>query len=314
MLASTAFVLAWSSGFLVAKIGSFDAPILTLLVWRFVPLALALLVISWARGDLRRVSSADLRRQSAIGLLGQFGYCVSVYAAIAMGVASGTTALIDAVQPILVATLVGPILGLHVRWAQWLGLFVGAAGVLLVVGSQAALADSGVAAYAFPVLAMVCLIVGTFIDRRTPSRLPVLTTLTVHVSVTAFALVLVAVSMNNFMPPAAAEFWAVVSFAALVPTVVGYGLYWWLLRRLGVTTLNALLFLVAPATAVAGTLMFAEPFTLATAGGFAACAGGVSLVLVSETRSRPAASRANDSGTPITAAGEPARTRLSRLR
>ena len=37
-----------------------------------------------------------------------------------------------------------------------------------------------------------------------------------------------------------------VSFAALVPTVVGYGLYWWLLRRVGVTTLNALLFLAVP--------------------------------------------------------------------
>lgn len=307
MLASTAFVLAWSSGFLVAKIGTFDASILTLLVWRFVPLALALLVISWARGDLRSVSFADLRRQSAIGLLGQLGYCVSVYAAIVMGVASGTTALIDAVQPILVATLVGPILGLHVRWSQWLGLLIGAAGVLLVVGSQSAMVVSGVTAYVFPVLAMVCLIVGTFIDRRAPSRLPVLTTLTVQVSVTAFALILVAVSTNTFVPPAAAEFWAVVSFAALIPTVVGYGLYWWLLRRVGVTTLNALLFLVAPATAVAGTLMFAEPFTLATGAGFAACAAGVSLVLVSEARSQPAAARANASATPITAAGEPAR-------
>jgi drug/metabolite transporter (DMT)-like permease len=99
-----------------------------------------------ARGDLRRVSLADLRRQSAIGLLGQFGYCVSVYAAIAMGVASGTTALIDPVQPIVVATLVGPILGLHVRWAQWLGLFIGAAGVVPVVGSQTAAVDSGAAA------------------------------------------------------------------------------------------------------------------------------------------------------------------------
>jgi drug/metabolite transporter (DMT)-like permease len=157
-----------------------------------------------ARGDLRRVSLADLRRQSAIGLLGQFGYCVSVYAAIAMGVASGTTALIDPVQPIVVATLVGPILGLHVRWAQWLGLFIGAAGVVPVVGSQTAAVDSGAEAYAFPLLAMMCLIVGTFIDRRAPSRLPVLTTLTVHVSVTATALVLVAALTNTFVPPASA--------------------------------------------------------------------------------------------------------------
>lgn len=306
VLASAAFVLAWSSGFLVAKIGTFDASILTLLVWRFLPLALALLVISWARGDFGRLSLADLRRQSAIGLLGQFGYCVSVYAAIAMGVASGTTALIDAVQPILIATLVGPILGLQVRWAQWLGLFIGATGVILVVGSQSTVVGSGVAAFAFPVLAMVCLIIGTLMDRRAPSRLPVLTTMTVHVSVTASALVLLAVVTETFEPPASAGFWAVVAFAALVPTVVGYGLYWWLLRRVGVTALNALLFLVAPTTAVAGTLMFAEPFTLVTAAGFAACAAGVSLVLVSEARSKRIAARAAASGSTINAAAESA--------
>jgi len=69
---------------------------------------------------------------------------------------------------------------------------------------------------------------------------------------------------------------------------------------------NALLFLVAPATAVAGTLMFAEPFTLATGAGFAACAAGVTLVLVSEARSERAAG-ATASGLPSTAAGEPAR-------
>lgn len=288
VVASLAFVLAWSSGFLVAKIGTFDASILTLLVWRFLPLALALLGISWARGDLRHVAFADLRRQSAIGLLGQFGYCVSVYAAIAVGVASGTTALIDAVQPIVMATLVGPVLGLRVPWAQWLGLLIGSTGVLLVVVSQAAAVDTGAVAFTFPALAMLCLIVGTLLDRRAPSRLPVLTTLTVHVSITAFALVLVTLLTGTFVPPASTAFWAVVSFAALIPTVVGYGLYWWLLRRVGVTALNALLFLVAPATAVAGTLMFAEPFSIATVVGFGACAGGVTLVLVSEARSRPA--------------------------
>jgi drug/metabolite transporter (DMT)-like permease len=289
-LASAAFVLAWSSGFLVAKVGTTDAPVLTLLVWRFLPLAVALLAVSAARGDLRQLAPRELRRQAGIGLVGQFGYCVAVYAAIALGVASGTTALIDAVQPIVVATLVGPVLGLRVRGAQWLGLVVGAGGVVLVVASQSAEIDTGIAAYLFPVLAMAFLILGTFMDRRSPSRLPVLTTLTVHVGVTSLALLAVSLLTGTFWPPAAAGFWMVVVFAAVVPTVVGYGLYWWLLRRVGVTALNALLFLVAPATAVAGTALFAEPLTAVTLAGFALCAAGVALVLLGEGRTPPTAS------------------------
>lgn len=283
-LASAAFVLSWSSGFLVAKIGTVDASVLTLLVWRFLPLAAVLVAVAVVRGDLSRLTRTDLRRQATIGLLGQFGYCVSVYAAIALGVASGTTALIDAVQPILVATLVGPILGLRVRGAQWLGLLAGGAGVFLVVASQSADIDAGVAPYLFPVLAMVSLIVGTFIDRRAPSRLPVVTTLTVHVAVTAAALVAACVATNTFWPPPSPDFWLAVVFAAVVPTLGGYGLYWWLLRRVGVTALNALLFLVAPTTALAGALMFGEPLTAVTVAGFALCGGGVALVLVGESR------------------------------
>lgn len=306
-VASAAFVLAWSSGFLIAKIGTVDASTVTLLVWRFLPLALVLLAVSAVTGNLRGLTWRGLGHQAGIGLLGQFGYCIAVYTAIAMGVASGTTALIDAVQPILVATLVGPILGLRVRGAQWLGLLVGSAGVVLVVSSQSEVIDSNVAAYAFPMLAMIFLILGTMMDRRSPSDLPVLTTLTVHTGITSLALTAISLLTGTFWPQPSTVFWTVVIFAAVVPTTFGYGLYWWLLRRVGVTALNALLFLVAPATAAAGTLMFGEPLTLVTTAGFALCAAGVAMVLANETRAHaPAARQDTKAPEPAVAAACPA--------
>jgi drug/metabolite transporter (DMT)-like permease len=71
----------------------------------------------------------DIRPHLVIGFFAQFGYVVPIYLAIAAGVSSGTTALIDAIQPLVVATLVGPLLGLRVRALQWLGLVFGAGGV-----------------------------------------------------------------------------------------------------------------------------------------------------------------------------------------
>ncbi|WP_233205989.1 hypothetical protein [Cryobacterium sp. Y82] len=44
---------------------------------------------------------------------------------------------------------------------------------------------------------------------------------------------------------------------------------------MGITALNALLFLVAPATAMTGAMLLGEPLTLLTLAGFALC-GGVS--------------------------------------
>lgn len=290
VLTAAAFVVSWSSGFLVPAIAADAADAadavspLSLLVWRFVPLALILVIIVVSTGAARGVTRADVGRQALIGLFAQFGYCASVYAAIAAGVATGTTALIDAVQPLIVAVLVGPLLGLRVRGAQWLGLLVGAAGVLMVVRSQLDDSEAHPAAYVWPALAMACLIVGTFLQRRSAPRTGTLVTLAIHVTVTAVALVPIAAIFGALVPPASVSFWLAAGFAAAFPTLTAYGLYWWLLRRVGITALNALLFLVAPTTAAAGALLLGEPLTAVTLLGFVLCAAGVGAVLVSEAR------------------------------
>ncbi|WP_309104918.1 DMT family transporter [Microbacterium sp.] len=283
-LAAAAFVATWSSGFLVAAIATVEVSPLTLLVWRFVPLAGLLLALVVLTGAARQVTPRQLGEQAAIGVFAQFGYCAAVYASIATGIATGTVALIDAVQPLVVAMLVGPLLGLRVKPAQWAGLIVGALGVALVVRSQLEGSAATPAAYLLPVLAMVCLIVGTFLQRRSDAGTSVLVTLTVHVSVTAVALVVLALMTGTFVPPSSASFWFAALFAAAFPTLAAYGLYWWLLRRVGITALNALLFLIAPATAVAGALVLGEKLTMVTLVGFVLCGVGVAVVLAGEAR------------------------------
>lgn len=290
--ASAVFVVTWSSGFIIPAFATVDVSPLTLLVWRFVPLAAMLLVLVHLTGAARGIPARDLRMQSAIGVFAQFGYCLAVYAAVAAGVATGTVALIDAIQPLVVAVLVGPVLGLRVRGAQWVGLGIGAVGVLLVVRSQ--LGDTGAppGAYAFPALAMVALIVGTLLQRRTPVRTGVLVTLTVHVSVTAVLLLVLATMTGSLVPPASWHFWIAVALTAVFPTLAAYGLYWWLLRRIGITALQALLFLIAPTTSLAGSVLLGEQMTPVTVSGFALCAAGVALVLVGDARSRREDARA----------------------
>lgn len=282
--AAAAFIVSWSSGFIIPAFATVDVSALTLLVWRFVPLAGLLIAVTLVSGAAKGVSGHELRVQAAIGVFAQFGYCVAVYGAVAAGIATGTVALIDAVQPLVVAVLVGPILGLRVRGAQWMGLGVGAVGVLLVVRSQFGSSDAPVLAYALPVIAMACLILGTFVQRRSPVRTGVLVTLTIHVTVTAVLLLVIAAATGTLAPPASGSFWLAVALTAVFPTVIAYGLYWWLLRRVGITALQALLFLMAPATSLAGGLLLGEPMTVVTLAGFVLCGIGVGLVLAGEPR------------------------------
>jgi drug/metabolite transporter (DMT)-like permease len=279
IVAAVVFVLAWASGFIAAKVGTLDESMWTVLFWRYVPLAVILVAITWARGDLRAVPRRDLGRQAFVGAFSQFGYVVFVYASVAVGVTSGTTALIDAVQPLVIATLVGPLLGIRVRGMQWVGLGLGAAGVVLVVSSQLEGAASSPLAYALPLLAMLSLIAATLAERRWPTSLPVATILTVHVAVTAIGMTGVALMTGSIVIPSEPRFWITVAFTATVPALLAYALYWWLIRRIGITSLNALLFAVAPTTAVAGAIAFGEAFTWLTVVGFVVSAAAVALVI-----------------------------------
>ncbi|NED61055.1 EamA family transporter, partial [Streptomyces sp. SID10244] len=120
-----------SSGFIGAKLAASDAPATTLLMWRFVPVALALAVVA-AVLERRSPGARPARRgwavQVGVGALSQCGYTLTVYWAIGLGVSTGTTALIDGVQPLAVAVLAGPLLGAAVSGRQWIGLLLGATG------------------------------------------------------------------------------------------------------------------------------------------------------------------------------------------
>lgn len=281
--ASAAFVLTWSSGFIIAKLATNTAPALTVLLWRFIVVAaLLLIVVAMRRLRGRAVVFPpwrDIRPHLTIGLFAQFGYILPIYLAVGAGVSTGTTALIDAIQPLVVATLVGPLLGLRVRGLQWAGLVLGAVGVVLIVLADGSAAMSLTPAYLLPLISLASLVTATFLERRTSSRLGVFATLTTHATVTLAVVAVLAAVTGSLAPPATTDFWIPTVLTAVFPALIAYALYWYLLRRLGITILNALLYLVAPTTAVAGTLLFGEPFTPATLAGLLLGAVAIALVI-----------------------------------
>jgi drug/metabolite transporter (DMT)-like permease len=280
ILLSVAFVLCWSSGFIGAKLGAGDASAITVLMWRFLPLAVVLVAIAaLTRTAWRGLTARDVTRQAVIGVLSQSGYLLSVYYAIQLGVSSGTTALIDGVQPLVAGALAGPLLGQYVSGRQWIGLGLGLSGVCVVTLADAA-AGTGVArwAYAVPLLGMLSLVAATFLESRSRSRVAPSVSLTVHCATSAVLFSALALGTGAAAPPVEGGFWVAVAWLVGLSTFGGYGLYWLILKRSGVTKVNTLMFLMAPVTAVWGALVFGEPFGVQTALGLAVCLAAVVVV------------------------------------
>jgi drug/metabolite transporter (DMT)-like permease len=286
-LLSIAFVGAWSSGFIGAGLGAGSAPAVTLLLWRFLPLAavLGLASLTVTRRAWRGATRGELARQVLVGALSQSGYLLTVYYAIQLGVSTGTTALIDGTQPLVAGALAGPLLGTRVSRTQWAGLALGVTGVAVVTSADAGAAE-GVPGWAYlvPFLGMLCLVAATILDRRSPSQVPPSVAMTVHVGTSAVVFGALAAATGTAAPPSATSFWVAVAWLVVLPTFGGYGLYWLLLRRSGVTRVNTLMFLMAPVTAVWGALMFGEPFGVQTGAGLALGLTAVAVVHRGERR------------------------------
>ncbi|MFG2894118.1 DMT family transporter [Streptomyces sp. NPDC048248] len=286
-LLSIAFVVCWSSGFIGAKLGAGTASAVTILMWRFLPLAVVLLVVSvcCARASWRGLTGRAVARQIVVGLLSQSGYLLTVYYAIQLGVSSGTTALIDGTQPLVAGALAGPLLRQYVSRRQWLGLCLGVAGVVIVTTADAA-AAAGVAwwAYLVPFLGMASLVAATFVESRSRTRVAPSVAMTVHCAASAVVFTVLAMAAGAAVPPAESSFWAAIGWLVALSTFGGYGLYWLILRRSGVTKVNTLMFLMAPVTALWGAVMFGEPCGPQTVIGLAV---GLTAVVIVHRGGRP---------------------------
>ena len=284
VLLSAAFVVCWSSGFVGAKLGTQDAGALTLLMWRFLPLA-AVFALFRGRATWRALTPRSAGRQVVIGLLSQSGYLLTVYYAIQLGVSSGTTALIDGTQPLVAGALAGPLLREYVSARQWLGLCLGLAGVALVTTADAA-AATGVArwTYLVPFAGMLSLVAATFLDRRSRTPVPPAVSMTVHCTTSALVFTAAALTTGAATPPATGTFWLATLWLITLSTFGGYGLYWLVLQRSGVTEVNTLMFLMAPVTAVWGAVRFGEPFTVQTGVGLGVALSAVAVVRTARAR------------------------------
>ncbi|MFF5471473.1 DMT family transporter [Streptomyces achromogenes] len=276
-LPAVALIVTWSSGFIGARLATDTANTLTVLMWRF--LLVTALVVPWwllVRRRQHRLTGRDVAIQALVGLLAQSIYLISSVKAIELGVPTGTTALIESLQPLFAGVLVGPLLKERVSGPQWAGLVLGLVGVAMVIGDGLSLASGRPGwVYAVPFVGMITLTAATLLQRKKARTVALTDSLTIQCCTSVVLFVILGVATGHARPPQDGDFWVAVVWTVALATFGGYGLYWLNLKHYTVTRVNSLIYLCPATTAFWAFLMFGEPIGPLAMAGF-----GVSLIAV----------------------------------
>lgn len=283
--AAVALVVLWSSGFVGARLGDeYHARPDTLVAWRLLVTA-AILLTWWAirryrtRGAQRSLGWKVTGQHAVIGVLSQLLYLGGVFGGIAAGVPAGTAALIAAIQPLVVANASHWLLSERVNSRQRVGLWLGLAGVAIVVADDLAVAGAPLWAYLLPLGAMLALSAGSVLDRRWRPAGSAIETLTVHVTTAAILGVAGTLLFGELTPPSSAGFWWALAWTVVLAGFGGYGMYLVMLRTKGATYASVLLYLTPPTTLLWAWVMFGDGIGPRGLAGFAVCAVAVYLAL-----------------------------------
>lgn len=272
------FVLIWSTGFIVARYAMPHAPPMKFLMGRYVLSVLAFVLwIAWARVPWPQ-TRAQWGHLAITGVLMHGGYLAGVWMAVRHGMGSGLTALIVGLQPVLTAIWISS-RGGAVSPRQWAGLWLGFAGLVLVVWRK--LVESHEVTpftLAMGVLALLSITIGTLYQKRHVQPCDVRTANCVQL----MAAGLITLPLALFEPDPVVwhpDLVGAMAWSVLGLSLGGSSLLYLLIQRGAAASVTSLMYLVPPTTAVMAWFLFAEPLTPMTLAGIALTAVGVSLVV-----------------------------------
>ncbi|HYM47894.1 MAG TPA: EamA family transporter [Burkholderiaceae bacterium] len=278
-----AFVLLWSTGFIVAKYAVPHAPPLTFLLYRFASvIAILLPIIAVVQAPWPRTARIWLD-VAIVGVLLQAIYLGGVWMAIALGMPAGIAALLVGAQPLLTALFAFTV---HERASrlQWVGLVVGFAGIALVLSDRLTLAGVGPLALAVNLLALAGITAGTLYQKKYVADVDLRTGSVIQFAASFLVLLPFAVATESLVVDYTLEFWLALGWSVVALSLVAITLLLVMIRRGRATEVTSLLYLTPPTTAVMAWLIFGERLGPLAWGGVFVTMAGVALVLATGKR------------------------------
>ena len=273
------FVILWSTGFIGAKFGLPFAEPLTFLLWRYgfvtlIFLALTLMLRApWPATPMQGVHIA------VSGVLVNAVYIGGVFCAIAQGVPAGIVSLIVGLQPLFTAVLASRILGEKVYGRQWIGFFLGLAGMLLVLGDKISFAGGNSRGVLLSLLALLGMTVGTLYQKRFCVSMDLRSGAVIQFGASALAMALIAPFFEKMQVVWSGRFIFAMTWLVVVLSVGAISLLNGLIRRGEASRVASLFYLVPPVTSLLAFFFFQERLGTNALLGMGVCVTGVALAI-----------------------------------
>lgn len=276
--APATFVLLWSTGFIGAKYGlPYSEPITFLWVRFALVTAMLGVIVLFLRPVFPR-SPAVWGHIAVTGLLLHSLYLGGVFSAIDAGIDSGISALIIGIQPLLVALLVGPLLGESLNRQQWAGFVLGLGGLVLVLFKTFEIGRLPIDGLVANIIALLALVAGQLYQKRFVPAVDIRAgTLIQFSAALVFSFIHAQVSETGevIWHP---DFLFALAWLCIVLSLGAMSLLWYLIRHGAASRTASLFYLVPVGTAILGYLIFDEVLTLIQILGIALTAAGVAII------------------------------------
>lgn len=281
------FVLLWSTGFTVSKLGLGFAEPLGFLSMRFAIAAvlLVLLMLLFRKLRPRRITAIEAAHSAVVGILLQAVYLGGVFSSISLGIGAGLSALIVGLQPLLTVVLAALWLSESLSRRKLAGILLGLAGVVVVIGERGNLDGTlSTAGIFLSVAALLGITFGTLYQKRYCTEIPVIAGLTAQFSASSLVLLPLAYRFESLRFDWQWTFIGALAWLVIVLSLGAVFLLMWLIRRGEAGRVATLFYLVPPVVAIQALYLFDEKLSTWLVAGTAMCIAGVAMVLTGKSR------------------------------
>lgn len=277
-LAPGIFLLLWSAGFTVAKVGLSHADPLTLLALRYGCVVLLLLPLLIYVKPAFPKSRAHWLHLVWVGFLIQVVYFGTAWIAFEKGGSAGTVALITSMQPILVALGMPLVSRERVSFTRWAGLALGLLGTCLVLQGNSGIQPVSITVLLFSISALISIALATIWEKRFGvAHHPLTSNMVQYMVGFAFTLPL-AMLLEPMNITVNWPFLFALAYLVVANSLLAISLLLMMIRNGEATRVSALFFLVPPCSAIIAWVVLDENMTFLAWAGMAIAAWGVWLV------------------------------------
>lgn len=271
------FVIIYGSGFVGAKYGLPYCEPLTFLALRFVIAGSVIALIALATGAPWPKSWQEAGRIAIAGMLTVATFSVGVFVAINLGISPALSALVIALQPILVAAFARRVLGEKITTPQWIGLAMGLVGVAFVVAHKVRFSPDNIFALGMCVIALLGLSFGNIYQKRNCSNMNIFTGGAIQSGASCLVCLPLALIFETMQVTWDPKFLGALGYMSIGVSCGALSLLYIMIKRGEVSKVASIFYLVPVSAAIVSYFLYDEKIDLQVAFGISIIAVGVIL-------------------------------------